>query len=366
MLNSPFAHTLPAVLFAVLLLGLANAGVTAADDPLHKVGTTAMTAALYATDGTVAAKPAELIDGNPATRWIWRTPEQYLPLRLVFDMGVARTVGKLRIANYYTGQNFERGFKGVEIFVGDALPPATGGTPVVAEMQVAISTKDGPAWTEIALKQPVKGRYVSVRVKSNWGGSSYAANEVEIYTVEADAPSAATTPKTTPDTPKTTGQISVTQYDNAGGTVGTPKELIDHDPATRWMFVDNGKPELMFPIRLCFDLGTAQKISRVRIANYCTLSHANFERGIKTVDLFVGDALAPATGGTPTVADTRITISNADGPVWTVIDLPQPVLGRYVTLRVKDNWGAKNYAANEVEIVTVPVEPVTKPSDTAK
>ena len=172
------------ILVAVIFGWAASAALAA--EQLSKAGSATVTATHYDTKDKVVAKAPELTDGNAKTRWLCRTSD--VPLRVVFDMGVERTVGKVRIANYFTGQNFDRGFKVVDIFVGDALAPATGGTPAAADVQVKMSAQDGPAWTEIALANPVKGRCVTVRVKSNWGGNAYAANEVELYTVEADAP----------------------------------------------------------------------------------------------------------------------------------------------------------------------------------
>ncbi|HEX2949614.1 MAG TPA: hypothetical protein VHV83_08615 [Armatimonadota bacterium] len=97
-----------------------------AHDPLTQVSPTTVTGTLFASDGRNLGKTPELTDGNSGSRWIFRTtdtPANYLPVRLVFDMGVTRAVGKVRIANYFTGSNFERGFKVVDIFVGDAMPP---------------------------------------------------------------------------------------------------------------------------------------------------------------------------------------------------------------------------------------------------
>lgn len=328
------------VLTLCLLWLTAGSVLAAEDSPLHKVGAAAMKAAQYATDGTVAGKLTELTDGNTTTRWMCRPdakPEAVVPIRLVFDMGNARTVGKLRIANYFTGNNFDRGFKVVDVYVSDTIAPATGGQPTVADQQIAISTANGPAWTDITLAKQVKARYVTVRVKSNWGGSVYAANEVEIYTVEAD-PSL------------------ITQYNTADAVIGTPYELVDQNPATRWMCRDNGTPQSVIPIRLMIDLGKEETVSQVRIANYSAPTHGNLDRGIKTVDLFVANTLAPATGGTPTVADAQVAISNGNGTVWTTIELPKPMQTRYLTLRIKDNWGGKLFAFNEVEVVTKPVE----------
>ena len=174
------------VAVTAVFFGWATAALAA--EELNKVGSATVTATQYDTKDKEAGKAPELTDGNAKTRWMCRNAD--VPLRVVFDMGVGRTVGKVRIANYYTGSNFNRGFKVVDIFVGDGPAPATGGTPAAADVEVKMSDKDGPAWTDIALANQVKGRYVSVRVKSNWGGNAYAANEVELYTVEADAPAA--------------------------------------------------------------------------------------------------------------------------------------------------------------------------------
>ena len=213
---------------SALTLGLAP---RACADPatLTKIDPATLTVTQYAPDGTVVGKVTELTDGDEGTRWIFRTtqtPAQYLPLRLQLDMGTAHTVGKVRIANYFTGANFIRGFKTVDLFVGDALAPATGGTPDAADVQVTISDAKGPAWTDVALAKPATGRYVTVRVKANWGGNTYAANEIELY---ADAGKASTTTPgggnaTTgkaPGTPTTTG--NPTTGNPTGGTPATGK-----------------------------------------------------------------------------------------------------------------------------------------------
>ena len=185
MRNTMSTRVWAVVILTAVFFGWAAPYALAADE-LNKVGPATVTATQYDTKDKEVGKAPELTDGNAKTRWLCRTAD--VPLRVVFDMGVARTVGKVRIANYFTGQNFERGFKVVDIFVGDGPAPAKDGTPAAADVEVKISDKDGPAWTDIALAKQVKGRYVTVRVKSNWGGNGYAANEVELYTVEADAP----------------------------------------------------------------------------------------------------------------------------------------------------------------------------------
>lgn len=185
-------------ILAALVLGLAMPAMSQVA-PLNKVGPATVMATQYGPDDKAIGKASELTDGNAGSRWLYRlsaTPEKDLPLRVVFDMGVARTVEKVRIANYFTGNNFDRGFNKVDLFVGDALAPAKDGTPAVADVQLTVSDKTGAAWTEITLPKPVKGRCVTLRVQSNWGGNGYAANEVELYTVEADAPGAVQTPPT--------------------------------------------------------------------------------------------------------------------------------------------------------------------------
>lgn len=353
-------------LLAFLLFGLH--GSTLADvmlpspvaTPLNQVGMAAMTVKQYAPDDTVVAKPLQLINGKTTTSWQCKTaaaPARFVPMRLVFDLGLQRTVGKVRIANYFaaapppaTGPvaaapapapvpDMKCGFKVVDVFVGDVIPPDDGGMAAVADKEVAISTATGTAWTDIALDTPVKGRYVTVRVKSNWGGDAYAANQVEIYTMEKDPPI-----------------IAVTQYDVDGKAVGKPKELVDHDIATRWNVPIVGNEATLLPVTLEWDLQKVETITEIHIANYSAPSHNNLNRGIKTVDIIITDPLAPPPAGTPTVADAVVTISDATGPVWTVIKLPKPVKGRYVTFFIKDNWGGKNYAANEVEFVTDPAD----------
>lgn len=177
-----------------------TASCKAANPPLTRLASTLVTATQYAPDGKELGKAPELTDGNATTRWLFHssaTPEKDLPMRLVFDMGSARTVGKVRIANYGNRQNYDRGLKLVDIFVSDTLAPATGGTPAAANIQIKMSDATGPAWTDITLAQPVKGRYVTVRVQSNWGGNAYAANEVELYTAETDALETSVTPPQT-------------------------------------------------------------------------------------------------------------------------------------------------------------------------
>lgn len=363
------------ILCWMLLLFSCSLAALAVDAPLNKVGTAAVTVTQYAADGKAVGKVVELTDGNAKSRWLCRAGESaipLLPIRLAFDLGTARTVVKLRLANYFTGANFERGFKNVDIFVGDVALPAADAKPD-ATVLMTISDAIGPAWTEIALPKPLKARYVALRVKDNWGADGrYAANEVEIYTVEADPPvttipddkpkDPTETPKPATETPKPpTGGIIVTQYDTTGKVVGTLTPLTDHDLVTRWNCDAQSKAEQMIPVRLCFDLGAAQTVTKVRIANYCSPSRQNANRGIKTVDVFVGDALAPVKEGTPAVAAAVIAMSDANGVVWTEIVLPKPMQGRFVTLRIKDNWGGTTFAANEVEIVTTAPNTTVKP-----
>ncbi|HEX2949615.1 MAG TPA: Ig-like domain-containing protein [Armatimonadota bacterium] len=59
-----------------------------------------------------------------------------------------------------------------------------------------MSNNTGAVWTDIVLAKPVKGRFVTVRVKSNWGGNTIAANEVELYAQDAGTPGAAAAPPT--------------------------------------------------------------------------------------------------------------------------------------------------------------------------
>jgi len=169
------------LLAATLLCCLPAVSDTA---PFYKVDSAKVTVMQYGPDDKAIGAASELTDGNARSRWICRTPVP--PLRLGFDLGTACLVSKIRIANYYTGQNFNRGFKVVDIFVGDTLAPVTGGTPAVAAKELKISDAAGPGWTDILLDKPVKGRIVTIRVQSNWGGQFYAANEVEIYSQEAD------------------------------------------------------------------------------------------------------------------------------------------------------------------------------------
>lgn len=176
-------------LAAAMLCWIPLSSCTAA--PLQKVDPAAVTVTQYAPDDKVVGLAPELTDGNDRTRWICRNvTDQNLPLRLVFDLGKALTVGKVRIANYYTGANFNRGIKTVDVFVGDALAPAAGGLPAAADVEVKISDAAGPAWTEIPLANPAAGRLVTVRVNSNWGGGSYAANEVELFAADTAATAA--------------------------------------------------------------------------------------------------------------------------------------------------------------------------------
>lgn len=215
-----------------------TASCKAANPPLTRLASTLVTATQYAPDGKELGKTPELTDGNASTRWLYRpsaTPENDLPLRLVFDMGSACTVGKVRIANYGNRQNYDRGIKLVDIFVGDILAPATGGTPAAANIQVKMSDATGPAWTDIALAQAVKGRYVTVRVQSNWGGNAYAANEVELYTTETNAPN---TPATVLTPPQTTAQgplsvriTSPTINAEVGGNAGMTLTAVVTSPA---------------------------------------------------------------------------------------------------------------------------------------
>jgi len=161
----------------------------AADTPtLNKVGSGTVTATQYSPDDKEIGKAAALTDGNDQTRWLFKPadPTKELPLRLTFDMGIARTVGKVRIANYFRQTNFERGLKIVDFFVGDTSLPVKDAKPTIADVEIKMSDKTAVAWTDIVLAPQVKGRYVTIRVKSNWGAPAYAANEVEIYTVEAD------------------------------------------------------------------------------------------------------------------------------------------------------------------------------------
>ncbi|MEI6518448.1 MAG: discoidin domain-containing protein [bacterium] len=371
--------TLKRTIFAMgvptlLCLWMPIAALSADAAPLNKVGTAAVTV----TEGTVAAKIVELTDGDVKTRWIMRTGVPQT--RLVFDMTAPRTVGKIRVANY-PGANATRGIKDVDVFVGDAPAPAADGTPAVAKTQIAIST-EAVVWTEIALPKPVKGRYVTLRIISNWGAPAYAANEVEIYTQEADPAVPAAQPTTTPhDTPATTTPttttgttpttgttnppaekkptspiVAVTEYDKADAVVTAAiKALTDGDATTRWNGIPQGKKaEDIVPILLQLDLGTSQTVKQLRIANYSSPSKKNNERGIKTIDVFIGDAAAPAKDEKPAVAASVIAISDDKGTVWTTIDLPKPITGRYINIRIKDNWGGNNYAANEIEVNLVP------------
>jgi hypothetical protein len=157
--------------------------------PLNKVAPASVTVTRYAPDGQAVGKVPQLSDGvTEGPYWVCTDPVP--PLRFAFDLGATRTVGRIRIGNYYTpktSQHADRAFKVVDVFVGDTLAPATGGTPAVAGEILPISDDKGPAWTDIALEPPVKGRIVTLRVLSNWGGQWWSANEVEIYTQETDA-----------------------------------------------------------------------------------------------------------------------------------------------------------------------------------
>ena len=176
---------LTAVLLASIFIYCATRTLTAAQET-NKVGTAVLIASQFGTDDKEIVKTPELIDGDTSTRWITHVA---LPTRLLFDMGVARTVVKVRICNYSRGgNNFDRGVKVVDIFVGNTLAPATAGAANVATFTVQPSTKDALVWSDITLPQAQKGRFLTLRINSNWGGNAVAANEVEIYTVEADVP----------------------------------------------------------------------------------------------------------------------------------------------------------------------------------
>ncbi|HEY3417471.1 MAG TPA: discoidin domain-containing protein, partial [Armatimonadota bacterium] len=200
----------------LLALCLATAAAFAADPPPNKVGSAAVTVTQFAPDGKAVGKVTELTDGNPLSRWLCRqdqSPAPLTPIRLSFDLGVERTVVKLRLANYFTGQNFDRGCKTMDVFVGMVPLPAPDAKPLVAETPLKISDANGPAWTEILLPKPVKARYLTLRITANWGAAGrYAANEVEIYTVEPDPPATA---KPGADVPPY-GLLTVTQYDTGG------------------------------------------------------------------------------------------------------------------------------------------------------
>ena len=182
----------PARLLSVvagLLAVLISSPALAQTAPLSKVAPASVTVTRYAPDGKAVGKVPHLADGIAEGPY-WVCTDPVPPLRFAFDLGAARTVGKIRIANYFTAkssQHADRAFKVVDIFVGDTLAPATGGTPAVAGKELPISGTKGPAWTEFVLDKPIKGRIVTLRVQSNWGGPWYSANEVEIYTQEAEA-----------------------------------------------------------------------------------------------------------------------------------------------------------------------------------
>jgi len=179
-------------IFSLLALAILCSLPAISDTPLFKVGSAKVTITQYGLDDKAIGTVPRLSDGvTQAPYWVCTNPVP--PLRFTFDLGVARTVGKIRIANYFSGKHFERAFKVVDIFVGDTLAPATGGTPAVAGKELPMSDDKGPAWTEVVFDKPLKGRIVTLRVQSNWGDAWYSANEVEIYTLEADgAPAAAT------------------------------------------------------------------------------------------------------------------------------------------------------------------------------
>ena len=182
----------PARLLSVvtgLLAVLIGSPALAQAAPLSKVASASVTVTRYAPDGKAVGKVPRLADGIAEGPY-WVCTDPVPPLRFAFDLGAARTVGKIRIANYFTAKSSshaDRAFKVVDIFVGDTLAPATGGAPAVAGKELPMSNGKGPAWTELVLDKPIKGRIITLRVQSNWGGDWYSANEVEIYTQEAEA-----------------------------------------------------------------------------------------------------------------------------------------------------------------------------------
>lgn len=174
-----------AVLVLTALLALfcsTGMRVLAADEvALVKVVPASVKVAQFGADDKEICKAQELSDGNDRTRWMCRTP--VAPLYLEFDLGLSTSVGKLRFANYFTGNNPTRGLKLVDIFITAKPFSAADTTAPLLSKTMTISDATGPAWTDILLDTPQTGQYITLRVKNNWGAPIYAANELEIYTV---------------------------------------------------------------------------------------------------------------------------------------------------------------------------------------
>lgn len=173
-----------AAIFAIFVSS--NMRLAAAEDTATvKVVPATIKVAQVGADDKEICKAPELSDGNDRTRWMCRTP--VVPLFLEFDLGKSALIGKLRFANYFTGNNPTRGLKLVDIFISEKPFSAADTTAPLLSKTMTISDATGPAWTDILLEKPQQGQYVTLRVKSNWGAPFYAANELEIYTVAEEA-----------------------------------------------------------------------------------------------------------------------------------------------------------------------------------
>ena len=133
-----------------------------------------------------------LVDNNTTVGY-WVYANRY-PVYYTFMVGAtSKTISKVVIYNYNYPGYTERGWKDIDIWVGDTLFATTSSTQnlinlpdanrIVVDQVVTRATTS--LKTEIPFA-PTLGRYITIRVKTNHAGSTSGsgytgANEVEIY-----------------------------------------------------------------------------------------------------------------------------------------------------------------------------------------
>jgi hypothetical protein len=181
--------------------------------------------------------PANVLDGDFATRWSANGQGQWLEL----DLGSVHTVGQVAIA-WYLGNRREA------VFDLEVSSDGVNWTPVLRDQHSSGTTTD----LETFSFSPIAARFVRYVGLGNSQSAWNSVTEVRLF-AQSD---------TTPPTPEPpVAELPITAVQASGDDGNVPANVLDGDFATRWSA--NGQGQW-----LELELGSVHTVSQVAIAWY--------------------------------------------------------------------------------------------------